>query len=118
MTLLLSGHAVKVGLASTNVTAMRGSIRLMKRAQVAPAKPPPTTTARPPVPWPMAGSGSIAAAAPAVARLRNSRRLLCIALMVVSVLLRPIPGPNGFDLVLRKTHRDAIHAGRNALPRF
>ena len=59
MTLLLNGQAVKVGLASTSVTVMRGSMRLRKRAQVAPAKPPPTTTTRPPAPWPIAGIGSI-----------------------------------------------------------
>ena len=44
MTVLLNGQAVKVWLASTSVTVVRGSMRLSVRAQVAPANPPPTTT--------------------------------------------------------------------------
>ena len=48
----------------------------MKRAQVAPAKPPPTTTTRPRAPWAIAGMGSSAAEAPAAAFLRKSRRLV------------------------------------------
>src|SRR5437588_6602077 len=73
---------MNVGFASTSVTVMRGSMRLMKRAHVAPPKPPPTTTTRPPAPWAMAGSGSIAADAPAAADLRNSRRLVRLAVMI------------------------------------
>src|SRR6476646_4574251 len=79
---LLNGQAVNVGLASTRVTAMRGSIRLMKRAHVAPPKPPPTTTTRPPVSCAIAGSGSAAAEAPATAVLRKSRRLVRCAVMI------------------------------------
>ena len=39
MTPLLNGQAMNVGFASTSATVMRGSIRLMKRAQLAPPKP-------------------------------------------------------------------------------
>src|SRR6266481_6590978 len=106
MTPLLNGQAMNVGLASTSVTVMRGSMRLMKRAQVAPPKPPPTTTTRPRAPWAMAGSGS--SAAPAAADLRNSRRLVRFALMTasLSVLLGAIPGGDGFDLVFGKALGD------------
>src|SRR3954463_9925347 len=82
MTRLLNGQAVNVGLASTRVTAMRGSMRRMKRAHVAPPNPPPTTTTRPPAPWAMAGIGSTAAEAPATAVLRKSRRLVRCAVMI------------------------------------
>ena len=58
------------------VTAVRGSSRLTARAQVAPAKPPPTTTTRPPAFCASAGIGisavaADAAAAPATAVLRT-----------------------------------------------
>src|SRR5262245_61133377 len=119
MTALLNGQAVKVWLASTSVTVMRGSIRLMKRAQLAPAKPPPTTTTRPPAPCAMAGSGSIAAETPAAARLRNSRRLSrCPLMSASSVLLRAVPGGDGFDLVLGQSLGDAIHHGAWQLAGF
>src|SRR5262245_17688938 len=81
MTPLLNGQAMNVRLGSTSVTLMRGSIRLRKRAQVVPAKPPPTTTARPPVPCAIAGSGSMAAEAAAVP-LRKSRRVGCVLFIV------------------------------------
>src|SRR5438094_3546470 len=103
---------MNVGFASTSVTVMRGSIRLMKRAQLAPPKPPPTTTTRPPAPCAMAGIGSIAA--PAAAALRNSRRLVCFAVMIglpSSIFLRAIPGGDGFHLVVGKTLGDAVHHG-------
>ena len=49
MTSLLDGQATKVRFASTSVTSRRGARRFSMRAQVAPAKPPPMTTARPAV---------------------------------------------------------------------
>src|SRR3954470_23735946 len=121
MTRLLNGQAVKVGLASTSVTAMRGSMRRMKRAQVAPPNPPPTTTTRPPAPWAMAGSGSTAAEAPATAVLRKSRRLVRCAVMIglpSSILLRAIPGSDGLDLVVGEALGDAAHHGRGKLSRL
>src|SRR6266516_1961018 len=78
MTPLLNGQATNVRFASTSVTVMRGSMRLMRRAQVAPPNPPPTTTTRPACA--MAGSGSNIA--PAAAALTNSRRLVRSAVMV------------------------------------
>src|SRR5262245_27647098 len=116
MTRLLNGQAVKVWLASTSVTVMRGSMRLMNRAQVVPAKPPPTTTTRPPAPCAMAGSGSIAAEAPAAARLRKSRRLSRSPLISPSsVLLCAIPGGDGFDLVVGESLGDTVHHRRRQL---
>ena len=56
ITALLKGHAIKTELPSTSVTVIRGSMRLMKRAQVVPANPPPTTTTRPAEPCDMAGN--------------------------------------------------------------
>jgi hypothetical protein len=50
-------------------------MRLMKRAQVVPANPPPTTTTRPAEPCDMAGIGS-AAEATAAAVVSKSRRLM------------------------------------------
>ena len=44
ITELLNGHAVKVAFGSTSVTAIFGSAWRSARAQLAPAKPPPTTT--------------------------------------------------------------------------
>jgi hypothetical protein len=52
-TLLLRWQATNIGLASTSVTMSRVSMRLRKRAQVAPAKPPPMTTTRPAIPCAM-----------------------------------------------------------------
>src|SRR3954462_13391689 len=120
MTRLLNGQAVKVGLASTRVTAMRGSMRRMKRAHVAPPNPPPTTTTRPPTPWAMAGSGSTAAEAPATAVLRKSRRLVRCAVMIgsSSILLRAIPGSDGLDLVVGEALGDPAHHGRGKLSRL
>src|SRR5262245_51792146 len=119
MTPLLNGQAVNVEFASTSVTVMRGSMRLMKRAQVAPAKPPPMTTAREPVPCAMAGSGSRAAVAPAAAVLRNSRRFFAVMIgLPSSILLRAVPGGDGFDLVVRETLGEEMHHGRRRLPRL
>src|ERR1700750_501909 len=115
MTPLLNGQAMNVGFASTSVPVMRGSIRLMKRAQVAPAKPPPTTTTRPPAPWAMAGNGSMALVAPAPATLRNSRRLVLFAIMIgllSSIPLCAIPGRDGLDLVVGKTFGEQMHHRR------
>src|SRR3981081_2076655 len=103
MTSLLNGQAMKVWLASTSVTVMRGSSFLSARAQLAPPNPPPTTTTRPPAPCAIAGSGSTAAAAPATAVLRKSRRLVRFAIMIgllPLILLRAIPVRNGLDLVV------------------
>src|SRR5262245_45035971 len=80
MTPLLNGQATNDRFASTNVTGMRGSMRLMKRAQVAPPNPAPTTTTRPAAPCAMAGSGM--SVAPAAAALRKSRRLVRVAVMI------------------------------------
>src|SRR5207248_11501837 len=97
-------------MASASVTIMRASMRLMKRAQVAPAKPPPTTTTRTPPPCAMAGAApALAASAPAL--LRKSRRRM-------SVLLCRIPLGNGFDLLVRKTAGDAVHDGCRQRSRF
>src|SRR5690348_12628289 len=54
MTPLLNGQAVKVGLVSISITRASGIRRLSSRAQVAPAKPPPTTMTRG---WPCASAG-------------------------------------------------------------
>src|SRR5215470_19865341 len=117
MTPLLNGQAMKVAFASTSVTAMRGSMRLMKRAQVAPPKPPPTTTTRPGAPCAIAGSGSMAA--PAAAVLRKSRRLVCwVMIGLPCSLLRAVSGGDGLDLVVGETLGDAVHDGRGQLPRF
>src|SRR5262245_22229718 len=119
MTPLLNGQAVNVEFASTSVTVMRGLMRLMKRAQVAPAKPPPMTTAREPVPCATAGSGSRAAVAPAAAVLRNSRRFFAVMIgLPSSVLLRAVPGRGGLDLVVGETLGEEMHHGRRLLPRL
>src|SRR3954462_14710551 len=76
MTSLLKGQAVNVRLCSTSVTVRRGSSFFNARAQLAPAKPPPTTTTRPAAPCATAGIGSNATDALAAAALRNVRRLL------------------------------------------
>src|ERR1700719_3660767 len=117
MTSLLNGHAVKVWFASTRVTAMRGSSRLSARAHVAPAKPPPTTTTRGAAFCASAGIGSIAAAAPAAAVLRTSRRLWNPVMVAPLFLLRPIPIGNGLDLVVGEALGDAVHHGRGPLAR-
>src|SRR5580658_2365440 len=110
MTSLLNGQAVKVRLASTRVTAMRGSSRLIARAQVAPAKPPPTTTTRPPPFCATAGIGRMTAVAPAAPTLRTSRRLN-VPVMVGLILLRPIPVRNGSDFVVGEALGNAVHDG-------
>src|SRR5580692_1195452 len=114
MTSLLNGHAVKVWFASTRVTAMRGSSRLSMRAQVAPAKPPPTTTTRPGAFCASAGIGMSAVAAPA-AVLRTSRRLGDPVMVAPSIFLRPIPIRDGLDLVVGEALGDAVHHGRGPL---
>src|SRR5436190_6305163 len=107
-TVLLNGQAVKVRLASTSVTLRRGSSDLRARAHVAPAKPPPTTTTRPLAFWAIAGSGNNAVDAAAAAVLMKSRRLF---LVMISILLRGVPGRNGFDFILGITLGDSIHHG-------
>src|SRR5450631_1875511 len=111
MTSLLNGQAVEVWFASTRVTAMLGSSRLSIRAQVAPEKPPPTTTTRAGAFCASAGIGSIAAAAPAVAALRTSRRLWAPVMAAPSILLCPIPGGDSLDLVVGEALGDAVHDG-------
>src|SRR5262245_58407433 len=119
MTPLLNGQAVNVEFASTSVTVMRGSMRLMKRAQVAPAKAPPMTTARPPAPCAMAGSGSRAALAPAGAVLRSSRRFFAVLIArPSSSCVRAVPGGEGSDLVVGGSLGDAMQHGRRQLPRL
>src|SRR5437016_14628495 len=106
MTALLKGQAMNVRFASTRVTLMRGSMRLMKRAQVAPPNPPPTTTTRAPAPCAMAGSGNKAALAVAV--LRNSRRFVRLIIGLHSLIfLRAVPGSDGFDFVVGKAFGDS-----------
>src|SRR5882757_1887245 len=114
MTLLLNGQAVKVWLASTSVTVRRGSSALRARAQLAPAKPPPTTTTWPPVFWAIAGRGKSATEAPAAAVLMKSRRLVCCADMI-SILLCGVPGRNRLRFVVGESFGDAVHDGRGAL---
>src|SRR5439155_22862362 len=116
MTALLKGQAMNVRFASTRVTLMRGSMRLMKRAQVAPPNPPPTTTTRAPAPCAMAGSGNKAAPA---AVLRNSRRLVRLIIGLHSLIfLRAVPGSDGFDFVVGKAFGDSLHHGRWNLSRL
>src|SRR5258708_17253284 len=108
---------MNVRFASTMVTLMRGSMRLMKRAQVAPPNPPPTTTTRAPAPCAMAGSGN--KAAPAVAILRNSRRFVRLMIgLHSSILLRAVPGCGCFYLVFGKSFGDSLHHGRWKLSRL
>src|SRR5262245_39331685 len=109
MTSLLIGQAAKIAFGSTSVTSSRGSARLRKRAAVAPAKPPPTTTMRGCAPWAISGCGSSAAPAPAAAA-RNCRRVRRVLLMPAS-LLGAVPGRDGLDLVIGEALGDAIHHG-------
>src|SRR5262245_55485182 len=108
ITPLLNGHAVKVRLVSTSVTAMRGSCFLSARAALAPANPPPTTTTRGAA-WASAG----AAIRPAVAAVeaRNSRRLKCLGDMA-GLLLLGVPGGDRRDLGVAVALGDAVHHGR------
>src|SRR5262245_46068269 len=100
MTVLLNGQEMKVRFGSTSVTARRGSIRLMKRAQVAPPKPPPTTTTRPAAPCAKLGRATgRSIAAPAAAVLRNSRRFLVMAEPPCS-FLRAVPRGDRLDFVI------------------
>src|SRR5260370_20956459 len=117
MDALLKGQAVKIWFASTRVTAMRGSSRLSIRAQVAPAKPPPTTTTRPPAFCASAGIGSSAAAVPAAAVLRTSRRLWDAVMVAPLILLRAVPIGNGLDLVIGEALGDPVHHAPGALAR-
>src|ERR1700674_2245308 len=94
---------------------MPGSAFRTARAQLAPAKPPPTTTMRGAAPWPIAGMASIAVA-PAAATWRNSRRLFCMASHSADLFLRAIPGCNRLDLVVGESLGDPVHDGGRALP--
>src|SRR5580704_3413352 len=128
ITALLKGHAIKTGLPSTSVTVIRGSMRLMKRAQVVPANPPPTTTTRPAEPCDMAGIGS-AAEATAAAVVSKSRRLMGFfmslqsfweayqfAIALISGFVKPLailaPVERPVDLQNRRMRRPA---GRRSL---
>src|SRR6516165_1496360 len=75
ITSLLNGHDVKIGFASTSVTSSRASSRLIMRAAVAPAKPPPITTIRGGAPCARSGRGMRDALAPAAAAAMNWRRV-------------------------------------------
>src|SRR4029077_11504120 len=86
MTPLLNGQAVKVGLASTSITRASGSRRLSSRAQVAPAKPPPTTTTRG-CPCASAGIGRSDASEP----LRKPRRVGVRIFLITRLFLRAEP---------------------------
>src|SRR6266699_703791 len=110
MTPLLNGHAVKVGLASTSITRASGIRRLSSRAQVAPAKPPPTTTTRG---WPCAsaGIGTSAASEP----LRKWRRVAARD-SITSLSLCAEPLGDRADFRLGEALGDAVHHGRGLLP--
>src|SRR5215471_10788159 len=103
MTSLLKGQAVKVRLVSTSVTASLALSRLTKRAQVAPANPPPITTTRP-EPWAKAGTDNSAPAAALL--LRNCRRLAC-AIACSLIVLRRVPRGDRFDLIVGQALGDA-----------
>src|SRR5579859_7186046 len=113
ITSLLIGQAAKIAFGSTRVTLSRGSVRLRKRAAVAPAKPPPTTTMRGGAPWATNGRGNSEAPAPAIA-VTICRRLRRGRVMAASAL-RAVPGRNGLQLVIREALGDAIHHGRRSL---
>src|SRR5262245_10129308 len=113
ITALLNGHAVNVAFASTSVTAIRGSACRRARAQLAPAKPPPTTTTRGPAPCARAGIGRSAAEA-ATPSWRNRRR----SIFFTSSLLRRVPGGDRLDLRVGEPLGDPVHhrAGARAGP--
>src|SRR5215469_16415992 len=105
MTPLLNGQAVKVGLVSTKVTRASGTRRLSSRAQLAPAKPPPTTTRRA---WPCAIAGNGRRAAAASERLMKLRRVLGFTTILP---LRAEPVGDGANLRLGEALGDAVHHG-------
>src|ERR1700741_4209076 len=77
------------------------------------------TTTRALEPWAMAGSGSRAAVAPAAAVLRNSRRFFALMIgLPSSILLRAVPGRDGFDLVVGETLGEEMHHRRRLLARL
>src|SRR5690242_1075444 len=76
---------------------------LMKRAAVAPAKPPPITTTFGPAPCAMAGIGSNAAA---LAVFRNWRRFVLIARLLLLLL---VPGRDRAGLLVGEALRDTVH---------
>src|SRR6516225_8501685 len=111
MTSLLKEQAVKVRLVSTSVTARLGLSRLTKRAQVAPANPPPITTTRP-KPWAKAGADN---STPAAAPLPRNCRRVAWAIGCSLILLRRVPRGDRFDFVVGEALGDAIHRGRRLL---
>src|SRR5712691_4450588 len=118
MTSLLNGQAVNVALCSTSVTTRRGSRRFKARAQVAPAKPPPTTTTRPAEPWARAGRNGSAVQAISAICCRMRRRVVCPAVIVAALIgLRRVPRRDGRDLGLGEALGDAVHHGCLALSR-
>src|SRR5258708_12005917 len=94
---LLNGQAVKVRLASTSVTLMRGSSALTARAQEAPAKPPPMTTTRPAAPCASAGSGRSAVDVAAAAVFFETPRGFFV---YASILLSSVPARPGLYFLL------------------
>src|SRR5215210_6553561 len=114
MTLLLNGQAVKVAFGSTSVTCSLGSSCLSARAQVAPAKPPPTTTMRAAA-CENTGIGRNAAEAAPRLPARNWRRVArCFGItcfLSIRLRLRLQPGGDRLHFFRRVSLRDAIHDG-------
>jgi len=109
MTPLLNGQAVNVAFASTKVTSIFGSIFFSVRAQLAPAKPPPTTTTRGAA---CANAGMEMSAADAAVVERKARRVLRCLFMAWPSLLRFQPYGDGTHLVVGEAFGDAVHHGR------
>src|SRR5215475_6143042 len=98
MTPLLNGQAVKIRLVSTSVTATsEPSSRLIRRATVAPAKPPPITTTCG-IAWAMAGRATTADATMAAAPPTKLRRVARWRLIAGASALVCVPAGDGHDL--------------------
>src|SRR5438876_1184523 len=116
MTALLNGQAVKIALGSTSVTASRGSKLFKVRAQVAPAKPPPSTTTRPAAPCDSAGRNDHATQGAIAARARNARRVSRRPLITgASWFLPGIPFGNCYGLGFGEAFGDPVHHRRRTL---
>src|SRR5215210_3879249 len=102
---LLNGQATKVRFASMSVTEAFGNRRFTSRAQVAPAKPPPTTTTRGAA-WPKLGRGRSGAAAAVPRALRMLRRF-GLKRMPAPLALRRQPRRDSLRLRLGKALGDA-----------
>src|SRR5262245_42921147 len=115
MTPLLNGQAVKIRLVSTSVTATsEPSSRLIRRATVAPAKPPPITTTCG-IAWAMAGRATTADATMAAAPPTKLRRVARWRLIAGASALVCVPAGDGLDLGIGKPLGDLVHHGGFAL---